>query len=91
MEERIGIYSQEAQLNLIRGASKYGLNPHDFSGDFGSWLENKGKYKRLKVYKGYIFIFAKTSNFLYTTYKIPEEFMEEYNEKQQKNWKQVRK
>lgn len=72
-------YSEHNFQEYVTYASQYGKCPNDFDGDFGDYLKVKGKYKRLKVFDGYIWIFNKTSNRLITIYSVPKRFETEEN------------
>lgn len=68
---------------FIRSASIHGFNPCDFpEGQLSTYINNKerAKHKRIKVYKGFIFVFNRTSNRLITAYKLPNEFILEFEE-----------
>lgn len=79
MSERLGLPSKDAK-NFLKAASKKGLPPASFGFDtgFGSYLWTKSKLKRVRVYKGMIVIFNNTSDRAITAYKIPDEFLKEY-------------
>ena len=80
MNTRIGISNEEIAINTIRCASKKGMSISEFEeGALKDYLRTKDHGKRIKVYKGTIYIFNKTSDRVITLYPIPEEFMEEYN------------
>lgn len=80
MGSRIGITNKKNAENMIRNASKKGLSINDFPPcGLKDYLLTKDVGKRVKVYKGNIFIFNKTSDRAITLYPIPEEFMEDYN------------
>lgn len=62
---------------VIRKGLHYGAIP---PGPLRDFLYSKAKVanKRVKLYKGYIFIFFVNSNRLITCYPLPEQFKEEY-------------
>lgn len=79
MAERMGVNSQKQATEIIRKASKIGLDICDFPlGAFRDYLYSKKHNKRVKVYLGFVFIFNKTSDRVITLYKIPTEYKEEY-------------
>lgn len=79
--ERCGIPKSCAK-GFIHAASIHGYNSgHLNEGKLKDYLISKelGKGKRVKVYKGFIFIFNNTSNRLITAYPIPDDLVEEFN------------
>lgn len=74
-------YKQASFNKRSAYVSRYGKCPNDFDGEFGKYLQIKGRFKRLKVFDGYIWIFSKTSNRLITIYEIPNEFKNRNEEK----------
>lgn len=80
--ERCGIGKKQGFRNMINNAVKYGQNPFDFPVDsqIYKFLKEKEKYKgkRIKTYKGKVFILSKNTNNLITVYEIPEHLKEEY-------------
>lgn len=79
MAERCGITNRTAATNMIRRASKMGRHIQSFpDGELKNYLLSKQHNKRVRVYKGIVFIFNKTSDRAITLYPIPNEFMEEY-------------
>jgi hypothetical protein len=87
MAERIGITNERNFKDIVKSASKKGQNPIDFPPDteIGKFLREKDVGKRIKVYKGNVFIFNKTSINLITVYPLPEELKEEYKLYERKN------
>ena len=78
MGERIGLKGRAAD-DFLRAASKKGLPPAAFGhGPLGEFLRDKGSSKRLRVFRGVIVIFNRTSDRAITCYRIPDEFAEEY-------------
>jgi hypothetical protein len=67
---------------FIKSASIHGFSPLNIpEGPLRYYLLSK-EYacgKRVKLYKGFIFIFNHTSNRLITAYPLPEKFVEEFN------------
>lgn len=71
--QRTGWSIKQAK-DMVERASKLGLSPLQIDkGPLQDFCIVKGRFKRLKLYKGYIFIFNKNSNRLITMYKVPEE------------------
>ena len=82
VSERCGISKDNAKC-FIRAASIHGYSPsHMPEGsklrDY-TLLKEYGKGKRVKIYKGFIFIFNNTSNRLITAYPIPDDLIDEFN------------
>lgn len=72
--------NKKQRRELIRNASKNGDCPADFRNGHPkiySYL-SKLSTKRVKIYRGFVFIFNKTSDRLITMYELPEEYTEEY-------------
>lgn len=65
--------SKKQTLNMIKEAQRSGLCegnlPH---GPIRNYLRSKGKRKRIKLYKDYIFVFNKTSTSCITLYRLPD-------------------
>lgn len=82
VKQRCGITNDRSLKNFVKAASKHGYSPqHLNEGRLKNYLINKSqrRNKRIKIYKGYVFIFNNTSDGLITAYEIPERFMEEFN------------
>lgn len=59
-------------------ASKYGISPHNLpDGPLKESLLKKGDYKRIKVFKNYVFVYCKTSNRLITLYPVDMIYLED--------------
>lgn len=68
-------FKQEDFVNEIKSASKFGKSPYDYNNEsLRKYLFRKGKDKRIKVYKNYIWIFNKHSDALITMYPLPREY-----------------
>ncbi len=69
--------------NLSASAVKYGLNFNDIPPgplkSYVGWKRARGG-KRIKLYKGYVFVFFLNSKRLLTCYPIPEKHLAEYNQ-----------
>lgn len=80
IKERTDIGEKEIR-NLSRLAIKNGVNfgqvPEGAFRNYLNWKVAK-RGKRIKLYRGYIFIFFLSSRRLITVYPIPEKHMEEY-------------
>lgn len=78
--ERTGIDDKDKKLlgsHAVRnGLNFYELPPGPLKSYVGFKIAKKGK--RVKLYRGYVFIFFKTSNRIITCYEIPERHLEEY-------------
>ena len=80
MAERIGMNGESA-TKFLRAASRKGIPPESFpDGPLKDFLTAKQVGKRVRVHKGVVAIFNKTSDRAITAYRIPEEHMEEYEE-----------
>ncbi len=78
LSERLGMTKRQVNA-FARDAVRLGKTSAQFKdGELKSYLESKGKYKRVKIYRGIVVIIAKTSNRLITAYPLPIELMEEY-------------
>lgn len=84
--ERTDLSSREVK-DLIRSASRKGLTVTMLSpGPLRTYVAQRGTRKRVKYYKGYLFIFQKTSTSLITMYPVPTtvfEAQEQYDRKHQ--------
>jgi hypothetical protein len=85
--ERCGIKGNGNITLMTNNAIVKGQNPVEFPKDseLGKFLRSKEHGKRVKVYKGKVFIINKNSNRLITLYPIPEEYIEEYKRYQKVN------
>lgn len=80
LKSRVGIKNKRVAERMIAEASRYGKSIYDFpEGEFRDYLISKDHGKRLRVFKGIVFIFNKTSDRCITCYPIPDEHLEEYN------------
>jgi len=80
LSERLGLDKRETN-DFARNARRLGKSSAHFQdGKLKTYLESKGKYKRVKVYRGVVVIMAKTSNRLITAYPLPNELREEYEQ-----------
>jgi hypothetical protein len=78
MRERTAFNSRERR-SLFREALQYGKSPASIDNkDFQNYLLSKPNCK-VKVYKGYVFIYSKNSKQLYTMYEIPKKYKENIN------------
>ena len=69
-------------IYISRYAIKNGLNLNDLpDGPLKNYVYAKTKIrgKRIKLYRGYVFIFFRASKRMITCYPIPEKHVEEYN------------
>lgn len=77
--ERLGLTKREVNL-LAREASKYGKSAEQVEdGKLKKYLLGKGRYKRVKLYKGIVVVIAKSSNRLITAYPLPKYLQKEKN------------
>lgn len=79
--ERTDMNSTEL-IYISRYAIKNGLNFNDLpDGPLKNYVYAKSKIKgkRIKLYRGYVFIFFRASKRMITCYPIPEKHVEEYN------------
>jgi len=71
--ERLGIY-KKAATKLMKEAQRYGKTAGQLPlGPIRDYLESKGTFKRVKLYRGIIFVFNKNSTSCLTAYPLPEE------------------
>lgn len=79
--ERAGMSGRTAE-RFLKDASRKGIPPAAFGlgTPFGEFLRSKSAHKRVKVYKGMVVIFNKTSDRAITCYRVPEEFEREYRD-----------
>ena len=84
VKERTNLSKRETK-QLMKEASRYGLSAGNIpEGPLRTYVASKGDNKRVKYYKGYIFIFAKTSTSCITMYPVDEDVLkaeEEYRNK----------
>ena len=84
LRQRSNIKDDKNIKAFIRSASMHGFNPCDFpeDGQLYIYINNKerARHKRIKVYKGFVFVFNRTSNRLITAYRLPEELTTEFEE-----------
>lgn len=74
LKQRANIKSQKIQENFFRNALRNGVSPEDIQ-DKQLQLKLKAKERynsKIKIYKGYVFIYSRNSHQLYTTYKMEE-------------------
>lgn len=88
-EERTGIDDRDKK-RLGSYAVRNGIDfcqipPGPLRSYVGFKIAQKGK--RVKLYRGYVFIFFKTSNRIITCYEIPKRHLAEYNELKKKRKK----
>ena len=75
VKERTNLSKRET-IKLMKEASRYGLSANNIpEGPLRNYVASKGNNKRVKYYKGYIFIFAKTSTSCITMYPVDEEVL----------------
>lgn len=89
IKQRSNINDNELK-QISSSAIKKGINFGELpSGPLKSYVgfKKRQKDKRVKLYKGYVFIFFINSKRLITCYPIPEKHLEEYNKilKKRKN------
>lgn len=74
--ERCGWRGKQATY-IMKSAQKHGLNYEQIKDNerLRKFLKNRQKhtFRRIKYYKGYIFVFASTSTKCYTVYPYPYE------------------
>ena len=69
--------SKRAVEKLIKEASSYGVSAGSMpNGPLRRYIASKGDKKRVKYFKGYVFVFAKTSTSCITMYPADEEVIE---------------
>lgn len=79
-EERTEIEERDKKLlgsHAVRNGINFGeIPPGPLKSYVGFKIAKKGK--RVKLYRGYVFIFFRNSNRIITCYKIPDRHFEEY-------------
>ena len=77
MRERTNLNHQERK-GLFRKALDYGKSPDDINDEtlkkFLIKIAEKNDTK-VKLYKGYVFIYSKNAKQLYTMYRLPKKFL----------------
>ena len=74
MRERTPFNSDERR-KLCREALDYGKSLNQIEDKkLKNYIWSKSRYCKIKVYKGYMFLYSKNSHQLYTMYEIPERF-----------------
>lgn len=74
MRERTPFNSDERR-KLFREALDYGLSIQQIDDKkLKHYVWSKSRYCKIKVYKGYMFLYSKNSHQLYTMYEIPDRF-----------------
>ena len=74
MRERTAFNSRE-RYSLFREALQYGKSLNQIEDKkLKNYIWSKSRYCKIKVYKGYMFLYSKNSHQLYTMYEIPERF-----------------
>lgn len=79
LEQRANVTKKSGAVGYVKNALKNGLQIKDFpDGEFKDFLQRKADHsgKRIRVYKGFIFVFNTSNNGLTTLYEIPEKFKE---------------
>lgn len=71
--------SKRKTNSLMKEASKYGLSyDHLPEGPLREYIRKRSYFKRVKLYKGHVFVFAKTSTACITMYPVdPQVLMEQ--------------
>lgn len=74
MKERVGIKSNKIAQNFFRNALQYGVSPEQVEDELlKQRLRSRQKYNsKVKLYKGWVFVYSKNSHQLYTMYKLEE-------------------
>lgn len=69
----------------MKEASRYGISAGNIpDGPLRRYIASKGDAKRVKYFKGYVFIFAKTSTSCITMYPVDEEVIRAEEEARKK-------
>ena len=82
----------EDELVLFKRAKKNGYTTGDFTGtDFYDYLHGKLRSNnvRLRVYKGYIFLYNKVSRRLFTMYAVPRKYLKYVELRDKKDMEKV--
>lgn len=77
MRQRTNLNHQERK-GLFRKALDYGKSPDDIHDEkLKRFLEKTAEKNdtKIKLYKGYVFIYSKNAKQLYTMYRLPKRFL----------------
>jgi len=74
MKQRVGIKSKKIAENFFRNALQKGISPEQVEDELlKQRLRSRQKYNsKVKLYKGWVFVYSKNSHQLYTMYKLEE-------------------
>ena len=74
MKQRVGIKSKKIAKNFFRNALQKGISPEQVEDELlKQRLKSREKYNsKVKLYKGWVFVYSKNSHQLYTMYKLEE-------------------
>ena len=76
MSERANLKSVQEKKKMFRDALSYGKSLNDIHDEkIRNYILSKINYCKIKLYKGYVFVYSKNSKRLYTMYKLPEEII----------------
>ncbi len=74
MKERVGIKSKRIAENFFKNALMNGITAEQVKDEkLKQRLKSREKYNsKVKLYKGWVFVYSKNSHQLYTMYKLEE-------------------
>ena len=74
MKQRVGIKSEKIAKNFFKNALKNGVSPEQVEDSLlRQRLKSREKYNsKVKLYKGWVFVYSKNSKQLYTMYKLED-------------------
>lgn len=80
LRERTNFNHKERQL-IFKNALKNGLSPEKVKNQkLKNFMNSKNRRCKIKLYKGYLFLYGRNSHILYTMYKVPEHLGGDSNE-----------
>ena len=75
-------FNHKERNTLFKNALRNGKSPQDIKDEkIKDFLISKQNKCKVKLYRNYVFIYSKSNKQLYTMYKLPEELLEEREEK----------
>ena len=70
-------YNHKERKQIFKDALKYGKTFNQVKDEkIQNYMKARSNKCKVKLYKGYLFIYSKNSHILYTMYKLPNELME---------------
>lgn len=77
MSERTDLKNKQEKRRFFREALDHGESLNDIQNDkIRNYILSKINNCKVKLYKGYVFIYSRNSKQLYTIYKLPKTILE---------------